>query len=123
MLSYGCLCAITTVVFDGFGTASLWWGYPIKLIPLIPPYFPVDIVLIPIWFMILYQLFSRNFKAFLIANIIQATTFSCVFEPLFAWLDLYKLNTWKFSYSFLYYIIVANFFRWLMLKMKTVQVK
>ena len=113
---YGCILNITAVILDNVGTALLWWSYPIKLIPIVAPFFTPDSLLVPIVLMIVYQFFSSNWKRFLSANLIAGAFLAFVAEPIFIWLGYYQLNEWKLAYSFLFYMAASSFARIIILR-------
>lgn len=113
ILTYGLLVGIVSITLDTIGVNLVWWGYPDKLLPMMPPLFPFDITLVPIINMLLYQYFS-TWKSFIKAKIAVAAVYSFIFEPIVTKLGLYQLHTWKYWYSFPVYIIMAISLRWLM---------
>ncbi|WP_270881621.1 CBO0543 family protein [Paenibacillus aestuarii] len=113
---YGCMINIMAVILDDLGTNLSWWGYPMKLIPIIPPLLTADSILVPIILMVVYQLFSSNWKTFISANILTGAVIAFVAEPIFVWIGYYHLNTWKFIYSFLFYITASSLARLIILR-------
>lgn len=115
LLLYGFFAAICAVIVDEFGTTALWWGYPHKFLPMIPSLFPADVVLVPVFLMIVYQI-TYSWRSFLIGNVVMGLLMAFVGEPLFIWLGYYQLNSWKLEYSFLFYIVVSILGRWFVIK-------
>lgn len=113
---YGCMINIMAVILDDIGTNLSWWSYPIKLIPVVPPLLTADSILVPIFFMIIYQFFSSSLKRLYISNVITACFIAFVSEPLFIWLHYYKLNDWKLIYSFLFYLTSTSIARFIIVK-------
>jgi hypothetical protein len=101
---YGCMINIMALILDDFGTSLTWWGYPIKLIPFLPPLLTADSILVPIILMLVYQYFSSSWLSLFIANLIAAAFLAFVAEPVFIRLGFYQLNGWKLIYSFIFYI-------------------
>jgi hypothetical protein len=108
---YGCMINIMAIILDDFGIHLSWWGYPVNLLPMLPPLITADSILVPIAFMIGYQLFSSNWRTFLIANAIIGAFIAFVAEPIFVWIGYYQLITWKLGYSFLFYIAASSLAR------------
>ncbi|TVY05593.1 CBO0543 family protein [Paenibacillus cremeus] len=121
ILLYGAIIAILAIILDNIGTDLLWWEYPDKLVQVVPPLFPADIVLVPVWMMLVYQIFSGSSKLFLIANIILGAFLAFVCEPVFIWMNIYKLYSWNLTYSFLFYIVSSVLARWIVMTMKVRQ--
>ena len=107
LLLYGLLMGMLAVITDDIGTQLLWWSYPDKLLQMVPPLFPADIVLVPVAFMTLSQYVSGPFWRFLVANALLGALLAYVGEPIFIALEFYRLHTWRLSYSFAWYIVAA----------------
>jgi hypothetical protein len=104
---YGALIAMIAVLLDLIGTNLMLWGYPQQVFWfLIPPLLPIDLTVMPVEHMVVYQYF-RTWKSFVFALIALAAFSSFVVEPLFSWIGLYKLYTWKYLYSVPIYIVKA----------------
>ncbi|CAG7614492.1 hypothetical protein PAESOLCIP111_01715 [Paenibacillus solanacearum] len=116
---YGCMINIMAIILDDFGTNLAWWGYPIKLLPTIPPLLTADSILVPIVLMIIYQMFSTNWKKHLIANAITAAFLAFIAEPIFIWIGYYQLNSWKLLFSFLFYNAASALARFIIMKIGT----
>ncbi|MCD1260596.1 hypothetical protein B5M42_017475 [Paenibacillus athensensis] len=114
---YGCMINISALLLDDFGTNLSWWGYPLKLLPILPPLVTADSVLVPIALMVVYQLFSTGWKKFLLANLIMGVFLAYVAEPVFIWIGYYDLYTWKAGYSLLYYVSASTLARFIIIKL------
>ncbi|WP_426453990.1 CBO0543 family protein [Paenibacillus sp. S-38] len=121
ILLYGMLIALFAITFDNIGTDRLWWGYPDKLLNVLPPLLPADLVLVPIFSMLVYQLFSGMWSAFLLANLVLGVFMAYVCEPLFILLNYYELYTWKLLYSLIYYLLTSSTVWWIVTRLKRVQ--
>lgn len=62
--------------------------------------------------MFIYQYF-REWKSFIIANVILAAIFTFIAEPITVWLGIYKLDNWKYIYSFPIYILKTALIKWI----------
>lgn len=67
IVMFGLLTSLTASILDTIGFTMGFWGYPVKLIPVNPPYFPVDFVYLPVMYMLIYQFFP-HWKGFTIIN-------------------------------------------------------
>ncbi|MEH7500250.1 hypothetical protein [Cytobacillus firmus] len=72
--------------------------------------------MVPVAYMLLYQYF-RTWKSFILAQIIMALTYAFIGEPFSEWVELVYYYEWRYSYSFIYYIIVGIVTRALILKL------
>ncbi|WP_226669524.1 CBO0543 family protein [Metabacillus litoralis] len=96
----GLFSAISASFFDLIGTTLGLWGYPDKLIPVLPPLLPADLVVIPICSMIIYQ-YSHNLFSYLWRYVILSLFLAYVIEVAFSDLGMYiKLKWWTHTYSF-----------------------
>lgn len=116
IFAYGLLIGIMSTVLDVIGADLLLWGYPNKLLSMIPPLVPADLSVIPVFFMLIYQVFS-SWRTFLIATTVIALVFSFVAEPIFVWLNFYAVERWEYYYSFPIYILMAVIGKWIMNKL------
>jgi hypothetical protein len=103
---YGALITILIIYLDDIGSELNLWNYPFKLVTIVPRLNPVDISVLPVMHMLVYQYFSK-WKPFIIANIIVSLLNSYIAEPLFVKFGIYELTHWKYSYSVPIYIIKA----------------
>lgn len=109
---FGSLLMILIGLMDDIGVNLHLWSYPYKIVQFIPRLVAVDYGLLIIAHMTIYQFFNK-WKTFIIANVIMAAIFTFICEPLTVWVGIYKLDNWKYIYSFPIYIIKAVFVRWL----------
>ncbi|WP_409300541.1 CBO0543 family protein [Peribacillus sp. SCS-155] len=98
IFSYGLLCSVAACVLDTAGVEFSLWAYPDKLVNMIPPLIPADVIVIPISAMLLYQYFKTPIS-FILGSIALAAIFAYVVEPLFDKFELFELDHWKHTYS------------------------
>ncbi|UOF88876.1 hypothetical protein LSG31_13095 [Fodinisporobacter ferrooxydans] len=100
---YGLFTALFSNLLDTFGSNLLLWEYTSRLLYFsFPDLIAVDIAVIPVIFMLIYQYFP-NWKSFVVIQIIGGCLFAFVAEPFFSWLGIYKLYAWKYWYSAILY--------------------
>ncbi len=119
---FGFIISTSATFLDVAGSESMLWNYPIRILPQIPLLFPVDFVLVPIIYMLIYQRYNA-WKQFLFTNTIVALVLAFVVEPLAVYIKQYQLIYWKFEYSFPIYILLAVFGRLFVNKMLSLQEK
>lgn len=115
---FGCLLDIMCLILDNIGTDLLWWAYPIKLIPTVPVLFTADSILVPIVFMVVYQLFYTTWWSIMIFNLITAGLLAFIAEPIFTRIGYYHLNEWRYAYSFVFYLLAAATARLIIVRIK-----
>jgi hypothetical protein len=99
-------------LLDDIGVNSHLWSYPYKLVQVLPRLVPIDFGILIVAHMTVYQYFKK-WKSFIIVNIVMATIFTFILEPLSVWLNIYKLESWKYIYSLPIYVAKAVFIKWL----------
>lgn len=85
------------------------------LVPAAPPLVIVDLGVIPVVYMLIYQYFP-DWKKFTIAISVNALLMAFIGEPIAVVLDIYQLNNWKYIYSFPLYIAMALILKWILIK-------
>ncbi|UOQ95120.1 hypothetical protein MUO14_09410 [Halobacillus shinanisalinarum] len=95
MISY-----VITSILDDIGEYFQLWIYPYHFLQFLAPFTSVEFIIVPSIMALLYQTFSR-WKSFLIADFIASLVISFIVQPIFVYLDFYKLNNWTYTYSFL----------------------
>ncbi len=103
---YTAFIIIFIIVLDELGEELSLWYYTVDLIPWFPPITAVDITCMPLVYMLIYQ-YCKTWKSFLIATVIMSAVFCFVLEPLFVWVDVYRMLTWKSYYGLPLYVAIA----------------
>ena len=102
------LIILFVIVLDELGEELSLWYYTVDLIPIFPPITAIDISCMPLIYMLIYQ-YAKTWKSFLIATIVMAAVFCFILEPVFVWMGIYKMLTWKSYYGFPIYVFIAVF--------------
>ena len=106
IMAFGFLINILATFLDVTGSELVLWNYTIRILPQIPLLFPVDYILVPIIYMLIYQRYQA-WKQFLLASTIVALALAFIAEPLAVYIKQYQLISWKLIYSFPIYVLVA----------------
>lgn len=117
---FGTLVMILAITFDTAGHSIVLWSYGYKLIQMAPSLSAIDLALLPVAYMLIYQLFP-NWKSYIIVHVIFSAGGTFVVEPLFVRMGIYTLHGWEYIYSFPIYIAMGVVFKWLIMKMKAIQ--
>lgn len=112
LLVYGLFLGAIITLMDSLGLAFNLWDYPDRLLPITPRLFPVNLVGLPIVYMLVYQ-FIQPWGKFIMANLVVAALFAFVGEPIFIWLNLYHPVLWHPLYSFPIYFALPLLARWI----------
>jgi hypothetical protein len=118
----GTLVMITAVTIDVTGFFFLLWTYFYNDILMMPLLIPFDLTVLPILYMLVYQLFPK-WKSYFITLVLFAAGGSFIVEPLFVWMNIYSQHGWNHIFSFSIYIAFGIVFKLLIQKMKTLQSK
>lgn len=103
---FGALTIGLITVMDALGLELGLWGYKYKIIPLLPGLLPLDLSVLPVMHMLIYQYF-RPWKSFLIALLITGCGLAFVGEPLMVRMGIYQIYHWQYIYSLPIYIAKA----------------
>lgn len=106
ILCFGFCIGIASFFLDSIGTNSLLWGYPVRLIPILPSLSPVDITCIPVAYMLIYQ-WCSTFGKFLCADIAVSAVCTYVLEPCAISFGVYERYTWRPEFSFVGYALLG----------------
>ncbi|MBD1382961.1 CBO0543 family protein [Metabacillus arenae] len=112
ILLFGLIISLLAVVLDDIGYSLTWWHYPYNLIYITNILIPIDMTVIPVSYMLLYQFFG-TWKSFLIALSLDCLFAAFVIEPIFSKLEIYLLLHWEFWYSVPIYLVMGVFAKWL----------
>lgn len=88
---------------DFIGNSYGLWYYPYKLLPSLPPFFPME-TFIPVEVMFLLQYWPTA-SSWIKATLLGASN-SFVAEPLTKWMGLYVLLHWQYVYSLPIYMMI-----------------
>ena len=123
VMTYGLFLGTIATILDSIGSNMMLWTYPVRLSPyLFPQFYPYDVTLVIIPFMLIYQ-WVNDQKKFIIATIILAGFISYVAEPLAQLAGVYKMLTWRHIYSLFIYSLISIFTKYVMLFLKMKSVK
>jgi len=112
---FGMFVLATASWMDELGTELMLWYYPYKIIPYYPQLVPINYTVLPITFMLIYQ-YTSTWYSYVMTMTVMAAVFSWVAEPALKFMGIYTLITWRYSYSFPLYLIIAVSHRWLLEK-------
>lgn len=118
ILSFGLIWAVLSSLLDVIGGELVLWGYPHKLLPMVPPLFPADMTVIPVIFMLIYQ-FAKSYYRYFILSVLGSALFSYVFERLFIKGEMFTLHKWSHTKSFLGFVVLAQIVYWIINKLKS----
>lgn len=99
---------------DATGIRFGLWDYPYQAIPIMSVSFSLDVSLIPVIFMLLYQWTLNNGKNYYLWSTGLSIFLSFILKPILVYFDLFELNKWvNFFHLFIGYTIIVLFSKWL----------
>ncbi len=120
ILLFGSFIAVFRVIMDDAGSSLALWVYSVKPLPLGQALFLNDLTLVPLGFMLVYQ-YCQTWKKFILWSIIVEIGFSFVFLPLLVSLDILRMYSWQYHFTFVIMIIVAAVMRAILLTVLKVE--
>lgn len=118
ILLTGLLSSAAALTLDEIGISMALWVYPYYLIPFSNVQYPIDIAIIPVFYMLLYQYFKK-WKSYLIVLIILTLFAVIIVEPLFVWLGIYKPLNWNHWLSAPGYMLLGTIVKGIVDKVET----
>jgi hypothetical protein len=122
LLLLGALLSCIVITLDATGVELHLWSYNFKVFPLYNRLLSIDLSLLPVSYMFLYQWFP-GWRQYLAASIVLSLGGAFLAEPLFTALGIYNPHAWKHLYSFPIYIVLAVMMKWIMHKLLAIQEK
>ncbi|MGD6830676.1 CBO0543 family protein [Sutcliffiella halmapala] len=118
----GFTAGLVSTLLNTTGIELTLWQYPNQLFGAVRGMNILDLTLIPIGYMLIYQFFSK-WKFYIITVTIFAFLGSFVGQPLFKALNLYEPINWKYVYSIPVYLFIGIIVKLIASKIKTIQDK
>ncbi|UHA60615.1 hypothetical protein KDJ21_002460 [Metabacillus litoralis] len=115
ILLFGFITLNIVTFLDTLGGELQIWEYPKMILPWGPRILCIDLM-ISIYFMLLYQFFTK-WRSYIFASIILSAIFSFIFEPIAILLGIYIQLSWSHFYSFPIYILLAISLKWIVEKL------
>lgn len=120
IITVGLLSVVIVSLLDLMGSSFVFWTYGFNVVQMILPLITIDLTLLPVLNMFLYQLFPK-WRSYTVASIVVALLGAFFAEPLFIWMGIYILHGWKPIYSLPIYIAISIILKLFMKKVITCQ--
>ncbi|MGG0552577.1 CBO0543 family protein [Priestia aryabhattai] len=117
ILIVGLITSMLAVVMDDIGLSVMAWFYPYQLVYFTTRLNAVDLAVIPVSYMLLYQYF-RPWKSYFLATAGFCLFAAFIAEPIFVKLNMYEMMRWEYWYSFPIYMVLGIFVKWLVDKIE-----
>lgn len=122
ILLVGFIASMLAFVMDEIGIKMTLWIYPRPFTPFVNRLNVVDLAIIPVSYMLLYQ-YVRKWRSYVIVLIIMMLFAIFIAEPLFGKWYMYIKVKWEYWYSGPIYVAMALFTKWVVDKVVQVQDK
>ncbi|MCZ8517862.1 MULTISPECIES: CBO0543 family protein [Paenibacillus] len=110
---YGYSVHIIFTYLDSIGTSQSFWAYPYKLFPFLPVGFALDVSLVPVCFMFLYQHCLKKRWNYYLLSAAASACFSLIIKPIMGAADLFQMyNGMNYFILFGLYVVVAFGAKW-----------
>lgn len=108
ILLVGLITSLLAIMMDDIGISLSLWAYPYQIVYFMNRLKTVDVSIIPVFYMLLYQYF-RTWKSFMIALVLLCLFAVFVAEPIFGKLGMYERIQWEYWYSGPIYLLMGVF--------------
>lgn len=106
ILLIGLVTSTSALILDDIGISMNLWIYPYYLFPFSSVQYPIDLAIIPVFYMLLYQYFPQ-WKTYLVSLTLVTLFAVLVAEPLFTHLGIYIPIYWNHWYSAPGYMVLG----------------
>lgn len=106
ILLIGCLSMGFALVLDDIGLTMARWNYPYKIVYFTTRLSLVDMVILPVAFMLIYQ-YCRKWATYIIFSVLFALFAAFIAEPIFVKLNMYTIIDWHYMYSAPIYVAIG----------------
>lgn len=101
------LVAFFSSYFDQLGVGYGLFSYPIKLVPSFSTFLPGSLGAFPAIHLMLFHYYNNHVIRFYVGVILFAATISFVVQPLLVLWNIYSINRWHYTASFLTTVFIA----------------
>lgn len=118
----GFVTGLVSLILNNIGIDLTLWMFPNELFGAVKIVNVLDLTLIPITYMVLYQFF-RTWKTYIISVVIFGLLGSFIGQPLFHFFNLYQPINWHYIYSFPIYLFMGIIIKFTASKIINIQRK
>lgn len=112
LMATGIIAALITIIMDDIGIHLSLWTYPYPLTYWTGFLVPVDLAVVPVFFMLVYQ-YASSWKAYLIVVVLFSLFAALIAEPIYDAIHIAVLIDWHYLYSTPFYIGIGIVAKWL----------
>lgn len=112
ILFVGLSTSMIATHLDDIGLSLMLWAYPYGSTPYLDRLSLVDLSVLPVAYMLLYQ-YVKTWGKYMFVLVVLTLFAVFVAEPVFEKMQLYMMMNWKHVYSTPFYIAIGVFMKWL----------
>jgi hypothetical protein len=116
----GFVTGILVMIADDCGLELVLFAYPTQIFELVKHVNEIELVLMTVTYMLLYQYFGE-WKNYIIALIVLSAIGAFVGVPLAVRFGIYRLIKWRYLYSFLVFIGLGVIIKFIVSKIMNIQ--
>jgi hypothetical protein len=99
---------------DAIGANLLKWFYPYKLFPILASSVSLDVSLVPVSYLLMYQFALNGNKNYYLSMFLLSAGFAFVFKPLLSAIGLFELDKGTNYFTlFISYVVVGLIAKWI----------
>jgi hypothetical protein len=111
---YGYNVHVFFTYVDAIGANMIKWFYPYKIFPILASSVSLDVSLVPITYMLIYQFTLNREKNYYVFMILLSSVFAFVFKPLLVAIGLFEMGIGTNYFTlFICYVVVGLIAKWI----------
>ncbi|MEG9294816.1 CBO0543 family protein [Mangrovibacillus sp. Mu-81] len=111
---YGYNVHVFFTYVDAIGANMIKWFYPYKIFPILASSVSLDVSLVPVTYMFVYQFTLNHSKNYYLFMLLLSAIFAFVFKPLLVAIGLFELSSGTNYFSlFIGYVLVGLIAKWI----------
>ncbi|WRP07218.1 CBO0543 family protein [Rossellomorea aquimaris] len=111
---YGYNVHVFFTYVDAIGANLVKWFYPYKIFPVLASSISLDVSLVPVAFMLMYQFTLNHHKNYYLFMFLLSAVFAFAFKPLLVAIGLFEMSEGTNYFTlFLCYVVVGLIAKWI----------
>jgi hypothetical protein len=111
---YGYNVHVFFTYVDAIGANMIKWFYPYKIFPILASSVSLDVSLVPVTYMLVYQFTLNRDKNYYLFLLLLSAVFAFIFKPLLVAIGLFEMDSGTNYFSlFIGYVVVGLIAKWI----------
>lgn len=107
---FGSLLTVGAVVYETIGVNFVFWVCATPIFPIIPCLFVPYLTILPVYYMLIFQ-YTANWYQYSLWNLVAASLFSLVLQPIFLHFKIVQMDNWQPVYHLPFIFAIASLAR------------